>query len=242
MSQNQQSSETPLRQQSMISVTSGNREIAELATREVESTLERGAAHHVVDGVLSTARRDAVAFLLRYGATANVQNRDLDTPLHIAAALGLADVAVMLMEWGANRHAKDQRGRTPRDVEKPGTAIDWDYLSAEARQVLDVPSSELKPLLLFEEAPTRVLRELCGAGQVCQLFAVPRWDEDTRPGLDLALAVTPALRDHGFEWVSEQLKWWLPALYRHIPAGDRTTALYRHLSERSRPDPRKVQG
>ncbi len=51
--------------------------------------------------------------LLASKADVNARNRDGDTPLHIAVALGYKDTVEMLLANKAEIDAKDNSGRTP---------------------------------------------------------------------------------------------------------------------------------
>uniref|UniRef100_A0ACD5UQV8 Uncharacterized protein n=1 Tax=Avena sativa TaxID=4498 RepID=A0ACD5UQV8_AVESA len=64
----------------------------------------------VAEGKIELLRR-----LLRFGVDPNCRNYDRRTPLHVAAGEGLALVAGMLVELGADVMARDRWGNTPLD-------------------------------------------------------------------------------------------------------------------------------
>jgi ankyrin repeat protein len=51
--------------------------------------------------------------LIEHGADARAQNRDGETPLHLALYWGQVDVARLLIEHGADRTAQNYDGETP---------------------------------------------------------------------------------------------------------------------------------
>ena len=59
-----------------------------------------------------------VSVLVESGAQIDADRRDGWTPLHLAAMLNKCDVALKLMEFGADIDAKDDNGKTAEDVAK----------------------------------------------------------------------------------------------------------------------------
>ena len=55
---------------------------------------------------------DCLNVLLKLGADACAQNDDGDTPLHVAASVGLADCCALLLQNGANIALKNSVSRT----------------------------------------------------------------------------------------------------------------------------------
>ncbi|KAG6383320.1 hypothetical protein SASPL_156933 [Salvia splendens] len=63
---------------------------------------------------------DFVTRLLANGINPNSKNYNLQTPLHLAAAEGLSQVSVVLLQNGASVFAADRWGRTPLDEARVG--------------------------------------------------------------------------------------------------------------------------
>ncbi|XP_057767622.1 potassium channel SKOR-like isoform X2 [Salvia miltiorrhiza] len=87
---------------------------------------EAGAAAHVEGpGIClceAVARNelDFVARLLANGMNPNSKNYNLQTPLHVAAAEGLFEVSVLLLQNGGSVIARDRWGRTPLEEARVG--------------------------------------------------------------------------------------------------------------------------
>ncbi|XP_057770231.1 potassium channel GORK-like [Salvia miltiorrhiza] len=87
---------------------------------------EAGAAAHVESpGIClceAVARNelDFVARLLANGMNPNSKNYNLQTPLHVAAAEGLFEVSVLLLQNGGSVFARDRWGRTPLEEARVG--------------------------------------------------------------------------------------------------------------------------
>lgn len=67
-------------------------------------------------GLMEACKRGEIEFVRRNlseGVSANFADYDLRTPLHLAVEEGHVDVALLLLENGANYHAKDRWGTTP---------------------------------------------------------------------------------------------------------------------------------
>lgn len=62
------------------------------------------------------------ARLVASGANVNARGLDDDTPLHDAASNGNIRLVKLLVERGADIHAKNKKGKTPVDVAAPGVA------------------------------------------------------------------------------------------------------------------------
>nr|DBA29499.1 TPA: hypothetical protein GDO54_009722 [Pyxicephalus adspersus] len=60
--------------------------------------------------------KECLTFLLQCGADVNIQSESKVTPLHQAAREGLEDCLAILVENGANVHAKDVHGYQPIDL------------------------------------------------------------------------------------------------------------------------------
>ena len=61
-------------------------------------------------------RRAGVEYLISYGLSVTPP----EEALHTAALLGHRDIVALLLAHGADPEAKDQYGRTPRDLAKSG--------------------------------------------------------------------------------------------------------------------------
>lgn len=57
-----------------------------------------------------------IILLLRYGADINIQDTDGNTVLHLAVYYKLADLIPFLLDHGANRDLKNNRGYTPEQL------------------------------------------------------------------------------------------------------------------------------
>jgi ankyrin repeat protein len=60
-----------------------------------------------------------VGLLIQHGADVNAQNKDLSTPLHLAASSRLAlegTIVRLLLRHGANPDATDREGRTSLEI------------------------------------------------------------------------------------------------------------------------------
>jgi len=68
-------------------------------------------ALHLLSG--SYSNTDIVKLLLQSGAKVNLQNKNGDTPIHIACEQGNEDVVLMLIATGANINVKNKMGNTP---------------------------------------------------------------------------------------------------------------------------------
>lgn len=135
-------------------------------------------------------REQMAAHLLGLGASVDKANWHGSTPLHEAARQGRREVAILLMENGADRQAKDNAGRSPCDVEAAGTGIDWQHLTPQARKLLKTPVPKLRPLLLPGGKPARVLLELLGAHRLADLLTSAK----TPDSADQALALEKSIR------------------------------------------------
>lgn len=62
------------------------------------------------------------ARLIASGANVNARGLDDDTPLHDAASNGHIALSRLLVERGADIHAKNKKGKTPLEVAAPGIA------------------------------------------------------------------------------------------------------------------------
>ena len=84
---------------------------------------------------------DIVAFLLAKGADINVQNRDGNTSLHVAAFLGRAEAAEVLLKHGINVHTRNVHGGTAMD----NTTLDWNTTQAILNmiRVIEVKKAEV---------------------------------------------------------------------------------------------------
>jgi len=51
--------------------------------------------------------------LLERGANVNAQNKDQETPLHLASYLRLHDMARFLLKYGADVNVKNSEGKSP---------------------------------------------------------------------------------------------------------------------------------
>ena len=67
-------------------------------------------ARRAVEMLIQMARDQAIPIYI------NARNQWLETPLHLAAALGQKDIATLLTSEGADLHSTDSWGRTPRKV------------------------------------------------------------------------------------------------------------------------------
>lgn len=57
--------------------------------------------------------------LVQAGANVNVKGLDNDTPLHDAASNGHLKLIKLLVERGADIHAKNSKGKAPLDIAAP---------------------------------------------------------------------------------------------------------------------------
>jgi ankyrin repeat protein len=104
--------------------------VAALDAAAVQTLLEespdyiRGANEHgrtLLDHALRQGRDDdeailIVGLLIEWGAEVDAANEQGETPLHVAASLGLPNVARSLVAAGASLAAEDISGRTPLDI------------------------------------------------------------------------------------------------------------------------------
>src|SRR6202020_2940618 len=76
-------------------------------------SLNRGGPPYLISAVRS-GRKEMVEFVLSK-KMGDVKDKDEngDTPLHIAAMMGRADIEKLLIDNGANVNARDKRGETP---------------------------------------------------------------------------------------------------------------------------------
>jgi hypothetical protein len=86
--------------------------------------------HGVAAVYLSPAHREVAQLLLARGADPGARLRDGgQTPLHLAARAGDAEMIRLLLDKGADPAAKDTAGRTPRDLaaDRPALqqAVGW---------------------------------------------------------------------------------------------------------------------
>ena len=64
---------------------------------------------------MAASRRkvESLSLLIESGADIEATNDYNETPLHTAALIGNTDVAVMLLDAGANANTRDSDGQTP---------------------------------------------------------------------------------------------------------------------------------
>jgi ankyrin repeat protein len=71
--------------------------------------------------------------LLAHGAPANQPTRDtLNTPLHLAAKLGLSEIAVLLLAHGANQALKNSSNQRPGDLGLSPELLDGESATPKA--------------------------------------------------------------------------------------------------------------
>lgn len=68
--------------------------------------------HHAV----LKGKYDFVDALMYHGADPNVENKNHETPLHIAAKLDLDEIFKLLWDYGADLDQEDYKGQTPKDI------------------------------------------------------------------------------------------------------------------------------
>ena len=78
---------------------------------------------------------DCLNVLLKLGADACAQNDDGDTPLHIAAASGLADCCALLLQNGANMALKNNVGPPNIVTTHSICSLSWNSAVANSKNV-----------------------------------------------------------------------------------------------------------
>jgi ankyrin repeat protein len=75
--------------------------------------------------------------LLQRGVDVHVQDKDHDTPLHLAAFSGRLEIAGVLLDHGANVNAENKQGRTPLHQVAQGTYDSQERDVSVARLLLE---------------------------------------------------------------------------------------------------------
>jgi hypothetical protein len=115
-------------------------------------------------------------YLITHGAEVNAVDAHGSMPLHLVAMHGRTGLATQLMAKGADRHARDGLGSSPRELTRYGVEIEWDQLSSHASRALKSRKrQELASLLFSGDQPTQALLELCGTHRIIELFTPGRW-------------------------------------------------------------------
>ena len=70
------------------------------------------------------ARVDAVHFLLEHGAHVNAREKNLQTPLHVAASVGCPQVVRILLDHGADVNPRDHHGQLPLHLVSTSTTLE----------------------------------------------------------------------------------------------------------------------
>jgi len=112
--------------------------------RAARRILLKGATQTDIEACIGPAvhsRLPMVELLVQHGANVNHQNRDTGrTPLHHAASCGYRDIAMFLIENGADVNAIDHEGRTPLDLTLEMDIISDSFVYAGAtRQLPEMP-------------------------------------------------------------------------------------------------------